>query len=114
MKSKLLLLVIPILLLLCSSAFSQTVGGSISSQPVEVQIPEHVQHASPHDMATEQPLVGQGPNSITYAHGDRPLWEFPEPNETAPLGDIARAYRQQKLAAKKDAKPTVVFEKEGS
>lgn len=110
MKSKLLLLLIPVLFLLCSSAFAQTVG-AMSSQPIVLQLPEHPEHAAPHDLATEQPLVGQGVSSITYAKGEQPLWEFPEPNQTAPLGDIARAYRQQKLTAKK---ATTVLEKQGS
>jgi hypothetical protein len=62
-----------------------------------------------HAMATESPLVGGG--SYTYAQGERPLWEFGPVSEPTPLGDVARAYRKEKLAAKK---AEIVFEKQGS
>lgn len=62
-------------------------------------------------MADEHPLVGGGPNTYTYAQGERPLWEFGPLTPPTPLGDVARAYRKEKLAAKK---AQIVFEKQGS
>ena len=99
-----------ILLLLTSvAAFGQ--AGSISSQAVPVTFPDHPQHASIGAMACEHPLVGGASDTYTYAQGERPLWEFGPVSEPVPLGDVARAYRKEKMAAKK---AEVVFEKQGS
>jgi hypothetical protein len=104
---KLIIFAMPLLVLMfCGAASAQ-----ISANVTPMQIPDHPLHAEPHDLAIERPIVGQGPNTYTYAQGERPLWEFPNPEQVAPLGDIARAYRQKKLAVKK---ATTVFEKEGS
>jgi len=110
MKLKLLFVFIPALFLLCSAAHAQT-APVIPNQVNVVELPEHPLHAEPHAMATERPLVGGGPDTYTYAHGEQPLWEFPNPKETRPLGDVAREYRQQKVAARK---ANFVFEQEGS
>ncbi len=100
------------LLILCTAAaFGQT-AGSLSSQVQTINIPEHVQHADRHDLAQERPLVGGGSETYTYAQGERPLWEFgPMLPPPTPLGDIARAVRKEKLAARK---AEIVFEKQGS
>jgi hypothetical protein len=102
--------VILLFILVAAAAFGQT-APVIPNQPIMVNIPSHPLHAGPHDMATETPLVGQGANSFTYAHGERPLWEFGPVTEEPSLGDVARAYRKQKLTAKK---AEIVFEKQGS
>jgi hypothetical protein len=89
------------LFLLCAAAaFAQ---GSVSSDVVLPPVPEHPAHAEMHAMATEHPLVGGGNGSETYtsAHGERPLWEFGPVKEETPLGDVARAYRKEKLTGKK-------------
>jgi hypothetical protein len=100
------------LFLLCTAAAFGQVGSSLPSQPQIFEIPDHPSHADRVAMASEHPLVGANPDAYTYAQGERPLWEFgsmtPEP---APLGDVARAFRKQKLAAKKAEK---VLEKQGS
>jgi len=108
---KLILFAIPFLLMYCCSNACAQAAGSLSSVAQPIQISDHPQHAEPHEMAVERPLVGQGPNTYTYAQGERPLWEFPNPEQAAPLGDIARAFRQKKLAVKK---ATTIMEKEGS
>ena len=108
MKIRLLLLFIPALFLFSTVAHAQS---SVSSQPAVLQLPDHPLHAEPHPMATERPIVGGGPETYTYGHGEQPLWEFGHPNETKPLGDIARDFRQQKLAARK---ANFVFEQEGA
>ena len=108
MKIRLLLLFIPALFLFSTVAHAQS---ALPNQPVILELPDHPLHAEPHSMATERPIVGGGPETYTYAHGEQPLWEFGHPNETKPLGDIARDLRQQKLAARKS---NFVFEQEGS
>lgn len=98
-----------VLFILCAvAAFGQN-GGVLSSQTQILQFPEHPQHAAPHAMATEQPLVGG--SSYTVEHGEVPLWEFGPVSEKPSLGDVARAYRKDKVNAKK---AEIVFEKQGS
>ena len=98
-----------ILILCCAvGAFAQA---GISNQPVIVQFSDHPEHASVTPMATEHPLVGGAPDTYTYAHGERPLWEFGPVSEPVPLGDVARAYRKERTAAKK---AEIVLEKQGS
>ncbi len=102
-----------VLLFLCAAAaFGQTGVAVLSNQPQIVTLPEHPQHAEHSDLACEHPLVGGGATTYTYAQGERPLWEFGSPYpEPAPLGDVARAFRKEKVAVKKAEK---VFEKQGS
>jgi hypothetical protein len=102
-----------LLLILCTAAaFGQTAAGSVSSQPQMVTVPDHPLHAELHALATERPLVGGGSDTYTYAQGERPLWEFgPVSQPPSPLGDVARAYRKEKVAAKK---AEIILEKQGS
>jgi hypothetical protein len=76
-----------------------------------VQFTEHPEHASIAPMATERPIVGGASDNYSYAKGERPLWEFGPVSEPVPLGDVARAYRKEKMAAKK---AEIVLEKQGS
>jgi len=98
MKIKLLILFVPALLMFCSTAHAQAV---LSNQVVVTQIPDHPLHAEPHAMGREQYIVGGSADTYTYAHGERPLWEFGETVVPKPLGDVAREYRAQKLTARK-------------
>ncbi len=99
------------LFMLCAvAAFGQT-ASTTSNQAQMLQVPDHPQHASLHQMATEQPLVGGSPQTYTFAHGEVPLWEFGPVAPAVSLGDIARAYRKEKVAAKK---AEIFFEKQGS
>ena len=100
-----------ILILFCAVAAFGQVQAGISSQSVPAQFAEHPEHASITPMATERPLVGVAPDNYSYAKGERPLWEFGPVSEPVPLGDIARAYRKEKSAAKK---AEIVLEKQGS
>jgi len=97
-------------ILLAAAAFGQT-AGVIPSQVAVFQIPSHPLEAHEHAMATEHPLVGGASNSYSYAQGERPLWEFGPVSVPVPLGDVARAYRKEKLTAKK---AEIVFEKQGT
>lgn len=102
------------LIVLCvlwaATAVGQTTGSVRSNESIVFQINSHPEHAAPHDMASERPLVGGGANTYTFAHGERPLWEFGTVSEQPSLGEIARQYRKEKLTAKK---ADFVFEKQG-
>lgn len=94
-----------------AAALGQT-AGVLSSQPQVVQIMGNPLHAEAKPLATEHPLVGGGPSTYTFAHGERPLWEFgPVSDAPRPLGDIAREYRKERQSAKK---AEVILEKQGS
>jgi hypothetical protein len=111
MDSKLMKTTFLGLFIVCAaSAFGQTGVAVLSNQPQIIEPPSHVLHAETHSLATEHPLVGGG--AYTYAQGERPLWEFGSPYpEPAPLGDVARALRKEKMTAKK---AEIVLEKQGS
>jgi hypothetical protein len=94
---------------LCTPAALGQVGAVLSNQPQVVASPSHPLHAEMHELATESSLVGGG--TYTYAQGERPLWEFGPVADPAPLGDVARAFRKEKMSARKAAK---VLEKQGS
>ena len=100
-------------LVLCSVAAVGQVGASaLSSQVVPIQMCDHPQHASFKSMAGETPIVGGAADTYSYAQGERPLWEFgPVAPPAAPLGDVARAYRKEKMTGKK---AELVLEKQGS
>ena len=102
-------LLLAFLFLGATAAFGQ--AGSISSQAVPIQMPDHPQHASLMPMACEHPLVGGAADNYTYAKGEQPLWEFGPVTQPVPLGDVARAYRKERVAAKK---AEIVLEKQGS
>jgi hypothetical protein len=101
-----------VLFLLFAATACGQVSGAISSEVQVVTVPDHPQHADRHALATEHSLVGGGSDAYTYAQGERPLWEFgPVLPPPTPLGDVARAFRKEKLAARK---AEIVFEKQGS
>jgi hypothetical protein len=101
-----------ILLVFCAAAaFGQT-ASVLPSQAQMVVVPDHPQHAEQHELAAERPLVGGSANAYTYAQGERPLWEFgPSFPPATPLGDVARAYRKEKITLKKAER---VLDKQGS
>jgi len=96
------------MILCAATALGQ--AGSISSQAVPLTFADHPQHASLGAMACEHPLVGGASDNYTYAQGEQPLWEFGPVSVPTPLGDVARAYRKEKVAVKKSE---IVFEKQG-
>jgi hypothetical protein len=100
-----------LVLIVLSAATALGQAGAISSQGAPLQMSGHPLTAGPAPMASEHPLVGGGAGTYTYAQGERPLWEFGPVTEPTPLGDVARAYRKEKAAAKK---AEVVLEKQGS
>jgi hypothetical protein len=84
-----------------AAAFGQTVGtGSLlNSEPVIAQFCSHPARASQQPMGMEQNLLGQ--SGLTYAHGERPLWEVASPSQVTPLGDSARVLKRAHETAKK-------------
>lgn len=100
-----------LMFILCAAMCVGQQAGAISSQVQVVQVPEHPQHAEQHALASEHSLLGGGPETYTWAQGERPLWEFGPVSEKPSLGDVARAYRKEKLTARK---AQLVLEKQGS
>ena len=94
---------------LCATACFGQVAGSISSTAQPTYVPDHPQHASQHALAQESSLLDS--NTYSYAQGEQPVVEFGSLKQETPLGDVARAYRKEKLAARK---AEIVFEKQGS
>jgi hypothetical protein len=84
-----------------AAAFGQTVGtGSLlNGEPVIAQFCSHPARASQQPMGMEQNLLGQ--SGLTYAHGERPLWEVASPSQVTPLGDSARVLKRAHETAKK-------------
>jgi hypothetical protein len=100
-----------VLFLFCTvAAFSQS-APVLSSQPSIAQFTEHPEHAEPHAMAAEHPIVGGASDSYSYAQGEQPLWQFGSSSVPVPLGDVARAYRKEKQLSRKSE---FFFEKQGS
>ena len=104
-------LVIASVLLCSAAAFGQLAASSLPSQAAPLQMADHPQHASYANMASETLLVGGTADTYTYARGERPLWEFGPVSQPVPLGDVARAYRKEKVTVKKADR---VVEKQGS
>jgi hypothetical protein len=100
------------LVLFAATAFAQT-AAVLPNQAQILELPDHPQHAAPHAMATEQPIVGGSSDTYSYAQGEQPLWEFGPISQPVPLGDVARAYRKEKDKANAP-KAEFVFEKQGS
>lgn len=100
-----------LLFILCAAAAFGQSAPVLPSQTQPLVMQDHPLHAEHHDLACERPLVGGTPDTYTYAQGERPLWEFGPVSREIPLGDVARAYRQGKVAVKK---AEIVLEKQGS
>ena len=94
--------IIAMLCMLGTAAFGQTFATVANNQPQIFEIPSHVEHASVQPLATPQYIL-EG-STTTSAKGVQPLWEFPSENSTVPLGDRARAFRKERLTAKKAQK----------
>lgn len=100
-----------VLFVLCAAAaFGQAVP-SISNQPSVPVFVDHPLHAEPHAMAMQTPIAGGSADGYGYEKGEQPLWQFGPISEPVPLGDIARAYRREKMTGKK---AEIVLEKQGS
>lgn len=102
------------LLLLSVGAFGQCCQYTNASAIAPPQMsatwsaPDHSMHASRHSLGIEYNL--QEPGGVTMAQGERPAWEVYNVEPT-PLGDAARDYRKQHLAARK---AQIVWEQVGN
>lgn len=95
-----------VLFLLCTAlAFGQSGASVLSSEPQVYAVRTHPEHAQPKAMAQEQSLLVS--SGSTQARGTRPLWEFATAKQEIPLGDVARALRQERASARKS---TAVWE----
>ena len=92
---------------LCVAAGAQT-ASVLPNTPAPLQMSDHTQHASQHDMAKESTLLNV--SSYSYAQGEVPLADLGSPIYHVPLGDVARACRKEHATA---PKAVVVFEKQG-
>ncbi len=100
-----------VLFVFCAAgAFGQAVA-TVSSQPSPAIFTDHPLHAEPHAMAMQTPIAGGSADNYGYEKGEQPLWQFGPISEPVPLGDIARAYRREKMTGKK---AEIVLEKQGS
>ncbi len=84
-------------LFVTGAAFGQWVG-SISAQPQPYHPPENPAHASTHALAQEHSVLSG--SNYTSAQGEKPAWELPQA-PAVPLGDIARALREEHAKLKK-------------
>jgi hypothetical protein len=94
--------------LFATAAFAQSAPVQ-SSVPQPLEMAEHAQHASLHAMGAESSLLGG--SSYSYAQGEQPLAQFGTLPQETPLGDIARAYRQEHTTT---ARATIVLEKQSA
>ena len=93
-----------ILCVFCGAALGQSISTSAAnSQAQMLTMPENPLHAAQTALAQPQDLRER--STVTWAPGERPLWEVaPEKAPEKPLGDVARALKQEHGAAKKAAK----------
>jgi hypothetical protein len=80
------------------SAHAQT-GMVLQNTPQPLAMADHVQHAVQHAMAQESSLLNNW--TYTYAQGEVPLAEVGTLPPQVPLGDVARAYREEHAKAPK-------------
>jgi hypothetical protein len=85
-------------LLCASAAFGQsyTSGPTLSTS---LQPTSHPARATQQALSQDQDL--RQASSVVIAQGERPVWEFAQPLETTPLGDIAREFRKERATTKK-------------
>jgi len=82
-----------------TAAFGQA-AGALSAEQVMLTLPSHPHHADYTALGTEQSLSEK--STYTIAKGERPLWEVSLPaHYEVPLGDIARAFREEHAKAPK-------------
>jgi hypothetical protein len=86
-------------LLLATTAFAQSGGGLLNSEPQRLEMTGHPAHASQVGMGTEQRV--RETSYVTIEHGERPLWEVAPKVDLVPLGDTARRLRQEHATVKK-------------
>lgn len=71
----------------------------LSSEPRVMSMPSHQQHATQRPVGQGQDLLEK--SHLSYARGEKPLWEAAPKAYAPPLGDVARQLRKQRETAKK-------------
>jgi hypothetical protein len=99
MKTLFSILAICILGSASASAQAMLNGPMTNFQPQMLSIQDHPEHAAQVGMAPEQDLLEH--QTILYERGERPLWEVMQGVHATPLGDVARALREQHAGAPK-------------
>ncbi len=102
--NKLILVTFAGCLLAGTAAFGQaaaSVSGSasISAQAQPPVFENHPLRAIQKPLGREEDLLET--SSLTYAHGERPVTDFPAAGYEEPLGDVARRFRDQHAGVKK-------------
>ena len=98
--NKLLLLVAGCVLCTGSAAAQNLAIHTANGEPQMLNMEyDHGQRAMQTGLAQEQDIRER--SEITYAHGERPLWEFIHITPSRPLGDVARDIRQERATGKK-------------
>jgi hypothetical protein len=94
-------LLVAAFLLAASAAFGQSGSGAsvLNNQPIILTLPSHPEHAAYLPMGQEQNLRER--SAFTFGKGEQPLWQFAPVTNEEPLGDIARAFREEHAKAKK-------------
>jgi|SRR5271156_4873136 len=85
-------------LLSTTAAFAQLGASSISTQPQIYQSPSHPAHASYTYLSQGESVLGNA--SYSSAQGERPAWDFPQP-EPVSLGVAARELKKEHAQLKK-------------
>ena len=98
--NKLLLLLAVCLTVAGNSAAQSAAGAGVTFDPQMTIIGfDHVQRATQIGLAQEQDLREK--SEVTYAHGEKPLWEFMTLAPEESLGDVARSLKQERATEKK-------------
>jgi hypothetical protein len=96
-------IIVVILCFFCTTvAFAQVAAlgaSTTSAEPQPLQFFSHPAHATHKPMGREESLLQ--PSAYFTARGERPLWEVANLPEAVPLGDIARALREERDVLKK-------------
>jgi len=96
MKTNLMNATIAALFLIClfsAGRASAQLAPVMPNTPQPIQMTEHPQHATEHAMLRESTLLSLTPYG--YAKGEVPLVELGAIPYQIPLGDVARAYREE-------------------
>jgi hypothetical protein len=91
-----------------ATAGAQTGVAVLTNNAAPLQMTDHPQHASQHDMGRESTLLST--SQYGYVQGEVPLSELASPIYQTPLGDLARAIKKDRAAT---PKAVIVFEKQG-
>jgi hypothetical protein len=98
--NKLFFLLATCLIVAGNSAAQSAAGSGVTFDPQMTIIGfDHSQRATQTGLAQEQDIRER--DEVTYAHGEKPLWEFTTLAPEESLGDIARTFKQERATGKK-------------